>query len=154
MLCYLIIKSKITLKYVICLGSPWPCTQKTGAINITSSFIVPLDIKHEASFTTIKVLMDGINSSLRTPLVWDKLIELRQQREMESKIVQRTLQGKKCPKQPLHDVYNESIETKEASDKDPNKFKVEMLKSKVQVFKYMPLYKLATISKIDMSKNI
>lgn len=97
--------------------------------------------------------MDGVNSNLRTPSVWDKLTELRHEREMEGKEVKRTLHGNKCPKQPLHDIYKKFMKIK-MSDKEPVRIKVEELKSNVQIYNNVPLYELSTIPKIARLEDI
>lgn len=109
-----------------------------------STFVVPLDIKREASFTTLNVMMDGMNSPLRSPAVWEKLEILRQQRTLQGKTINRTLVGAKCPNQPLHDVCTELVETREVvSLTCPLKINIDVSQPKLLIHDYIPLYKLA-----------
>lgn len=115
-------------------------------MNLTK-FVLPLDVKREASFTTINVLMDGVNSASRSPAVWGKLESLRQQRLIEGKTVKRKLQGAKCPEQPLHDVCAKRLAgDKAASFMGPSVIKIDESEVRVQIFKYVPLSGLADTS--------
>lgn len=139
----------ILLENVLYLGSPWPRISKNTAVIVTQ-FVVPPDIKRKSSFTTIKVMKDGANSGLRSSGVWNKLIMLRQQKELKNKVVKRKLHGKKCPKQPLHHIYSELVELEEGktSTIDPMLIKTDESKAKIQIFKYLPLVELDSVPSI------
>lgn len=130
-------------------GSPWPRIAKKKSVTVTQ-FVVPSDIKRESSFTTLKVIKDGANTALRTSGVWDKLIMLRQQKELKNKVVKRKLHGKKCPNQPLHHIYRELEELEEGktSTTDPMFLKTDESKPKIQIFKYLPLVELDRVPSI------
>lgn len=95
--------------------------------------------------------MDGANTALRTSGVWDKLIMLRQQKELKNKVVKRKLHGRKCPKQPLHQIYSEleKVEESKTSATDPILIKTDESKPKIQIFKYLPLVELDTVPSIQ-----
>lgn len=126
-------------------GTPWTRLPKTGAVRLTE-FVVPLDVKREASFTTIKVLMDGVNSASRSPAVWDKLESLRQQRSVEGKTAKRVLLGDQCPERPLHSVCAGLADGKASVFTDPSEVKIDESEPRVQIFKYVPLSGLADTS--------
>lgn len=127
-----------------CAGSPWPRLPEMGAVRVTEK-IIPPDIRREASFTTVNVLKDGVNSECRSTGVWDKLEVLRQERIMEGKSAKRKLQGADCPKRPLHGIYAEFRQNKNESVMDPSVIKIDETKSKVIVFKYVPVPEVADL---------
>lgn len=116
-----------------------------------TNFAVPLDVKREASFTTINVLMNGVNSVSWSSAVWNKLEAERQQRRGEGKTIKRRMQGTKCPARPLHDVCAdaESLSVAAAAAalhrSVPAKIDFEF-QSKVLIAKYVPLSGLADAS--------
>lgn len=97
--------------------------------------------------------MNGINSELQSSKIWGKLEVLRQQREMIGKVVKRKLQGTKCVKQPLHDLYHEQTKNKKEFAMGPM-ITTDESKSKVEVFKYVPLYNISAISKLSRMKSM
>lgn len=123
-----------------------------GAVTMTK-FAVPLDVKREASFTTINVLMNGVNSASWSSAVWNKLEAERQQRRGEGKTIKRRMQGTKCPARPLYDVCAEaelpssSVAAAAAAlhRSVPAKINVEF-QSKVLISKYVPLSGLVDAS--------
>jgi len=130
----------------------WPHLSKTRPVNL-SQFHIPAEIKREASFTTIQVLKDGVNSSLRSPAVWDKLELLRQQRDTQGKKGKRKLHDKKCPDLPLHDVYPGLLKTKSASITRPVVIKIDESKPRVKIHKHVLLCDLDTIPLIPKLKK-
>ncbi|XP_026819273.1 WD repeat-containing protein on Y chromosome [Rhopalosiphum maidis] len=134
--------------YVGTLGMTWPDLPKVRPINVTQ-FKIPLDIRRQASFTTIQILKDGVNASLRSPAVWDKLELLRQQRVTRDKKGKRKLHNKKCPDLPLHDTHIEFLRTKTTSITRPVVIKIDESKPRIKIHKHIPLYDLDTIPVIQ-----
>lgn len=126
----------------------WPNIPKTRPVNVLQ-FKMPPDIQREASFTTIQVLKDGVNSSLRSPAVWDKLELLRQQRDIRGKKGKRKLHDEKCPDLPLHDIHREFMKTKTVSIRRPVVIKIDESKPRVKIHKHVPLCDLDTIPQIN-----
>jgi len=125
----------------------WPHISKARPVNVLQ-FKIPADIQREASFTTIQVLKDGVNSSLRSPAIWDKLELLRQQRDLRGKKGKRKLHDEKCPDLPLHDIHREFLKTKTASIRRPVIIKIDESRPRVKIHKHVPLCELDTIPKI------
>jgi len=125
----------------------WPHISKTYPVNVLQ-FKIPADIQREESFSTIRVLKDGVNSSLRSPAVWNKLKVLGQQSDILGKKGKRKLYDEKCPDLPLHDIHREFMKTKTTSIRRPVVIKIDELKPRVKIHKHIPLCDLDTIPQI------
>lgn len=125
----------------------WPSIPRARPVNILQ-FKIPADIQRQASFTTIQVLKDGVNSSLRSPAIWDKLELLRQQRDTSGKKGKRKLHYEKCPDLPLHDVHKEYLKTKTAPIIRPVVIKIDESKPRIKIHKHVPLCDLDDIPRI------
>ncbi|XP_050062775.1 WD repeat-containing protein on Y chromosome [Aphis gossypii] len=133
--------------YVGTLGMIWPNIPRTRPVNILQ-FKIPADIQRQASFTTIQVLKDGVNSSLRSPAIWDKLELLRQQRDTRGKKGKRKLHDEKCPDLPLHDVHKGYLKAKTAPIIRPVVIKIDESKPRIKIHKHVPLCDLDDIPRI------
>lgn len=127
-------------------GSKWSEIPKIGPV-IEQEFNIPSDIKRESSFTTMKVLKDGMNSHLRSSNILEKL---RQMRLMEEKKkYDKGILSNKCPKQPLSDIDEELVK----NDIDPVtdlSINIDEYKPTADVFKHIPLSELPIIPKIKI----
>ncbi|CAI6355746.1 unnamed protein product [Macrosiphum euphorbiae] len=138
--------------YVGTLGTTWPHVSKTRPVNVLQ-FKIPADIQRQTSFTTIQVLKDGVNSSLRSPAIWDKLELLRQQRDIRGKKGKRKLYDQKCPDLPLHDIHKEFLKPKTTLIRRPVTIKIDESKPRVKIHKHIPLRELDTITNIPKLKT-
>jgi len=104
----------------------------------------------------MKVLRSGVTSDFQTSDVLGITEILRQQRETEGKEVKRKLQGTKCQKQPLYDIYNELMELAktEASVTDPMKIDIEESMPRIKSSLHVPLMELNNIPKKKQLKGI
>lgn len=108
---------------------------------------MPLDVKRQASFATINVMMDGVNSTRRSPEAWQELETLRQRRAMEGKgAIKRSLLGVKCPAKSLHDVCPALAEGAAAPNTDPSVIRIDETEPRVRIFDHVPLSSLADAS--------
>ncbi|XP_029341140.1 WD repeat-containing protein on Y chromosome [Acyrthosiphon pisum] len=139
--------------YVGTLGMEWPHISKSRPVNVLQ-FKIPADIQRQASFTTIQVLKDGVNSSLRSPAIWDKRELMKQQSDIRGKKGKRKLHYEKCPDLPLHDIHEDFLKTKTASIRRPVTIKVDELKPRIKIHKHVPLRELGTITDIPKLEKI
>lgn len=133
----------------------WSHLPKVRPVNVTQ-FKIPLEIRRQASFTTIKILKDGVNASLRSPAVSDKIELLRQQRVTQDKKGKRKLHNKKCPDLPLHDTHKGFLRTKTTSITRPVVIKIDESKPRIKIHKHVPLYDLdiiPVIQKLEKTKE-
>lgn len=130
----------------------WPHISKTRPVNVLQ-FKIPADIQRQTSFTTIQVLKDGVNSSLRSPAIWDKLELLRQQRDIRGKKGKRKLHDQKCPDLPLHDIHKEFLKPKTTLIRRPVTIKIDESKPRLKIHKHIPLCELDTITNIPKLKT-
>ncbi|VVC25307.1 WD40/YVTN repeat-like-containing domain,WD40-repeat-containing domain,WD40 repeat, conserved site,Six- [Cinara cedri] len=133
--------------YVGTLGSRWPSISRIGVVNMTE-FIIPSEVRRQASFTTIKVLSDGVNSALRSPELWTKLVESREQRKLEGAIDDIVPYGTNCPQNPLSGL--EFMDSKITTiHMEPTQIKING--PRVAISKYLPIANLAIIKKLEVS---
>lgn len=136
------------------LGMTWPRILKTNPVTV-KEFKIPVEIKRSASFTTVQVMKDGMNSDSQSPAIWEKLELLRQQRDTRVKKSKRQLYDEKCPDLPLHDIYgDQAMKTKFVAITRPVVIKVHESKPRIRMYKHVPLSNLDKIPVIPKLEQV
>lgn len=113
---------------------------------------MPNDIRRQASFTTIKVLNDGMNLDVQMQEFWTAYIRSTELRKLQYKKNQIKMQGTKCrPENPLHRLV--SIDSKRTLQTKPVIFKIDDPKAEIEIYKYLPTLDPYIIQSTQDTKN-